>query len=213
MTKTERKHYIDKEKFNEETVKYVNLYNDNVENGLPKPQMNNYLGSCIILLANKVSCMPAFNNYPFRDEMISDAIEICVRYFHKYDENAISKRTGEKTAGAFAYFTQAVARRMFKRRAEEKVQMYLRQKLIVHSEESFQQMQMQDEKEHVDILNNILEEMSGDDYVEYDLKLAAKKKELKAKKALKVAEAESLISDEDIEEEMAKLPLSEFFNS
>ena len=143
MTKT-KKHYIDKEKFNQETIKYVNLYNDCLENGLPKPQMNDYLGRCIILMSHKISCMPCFSGYSFKEEMIGDAIEICVRYFHKYRADAVSVRTGNQTAGAFAYFTQVIARRMFKRRAEERVQMCLKQKLIVHSEESFQKMQDQE---------------------------------------------------------------------
>lgn len=211
MTKKIKKHYIDKDKFNQETIKYVNLYNDCVESGLPKPKMNDYLGSCILLLATKVSCMPSFSGYSFRDEMIGDAIEICIRYFHKYREDAISIRTGNQTAGAFAYFTQVIARRMFKRRAEEKVQMFLKQKLIVHSEDSFQKMQEQDEKEHIDVLNEILADMSGDEYVAYDIKLAAKKKELKEKKAKKLADAELLLEDEEVELEMASLPLDEFF--
>ena len=211
MTSKPKKHYIDKEKFNEETSKYVKLYNECVKNGLPKPQMNNYLGGCILLLATKISHMPAFSGYSFRDEMVGDAIEICIRYFYKYNEDAISVRTGEKTAGAFSYFQQIIARRMFKRRAEEKVQMFLRQKLIVHSEDRFSAIQEQDEKENVDVLNEILADMSGDDFVEYDIKLAAKKKELKEKKAKKIADAELLLEDEEVEQEMAALPLDEFF--
>lgn len=141
-----------------------------------RPTINRYIAECIILLSKKVSCMPAFVNYPYRDEMVSDAIEICVKYFHNFNPNAVSKRTGEKTAGAFGYFQQFIARRMFKRRAEELLQMYTKQKYIAQTANDFSETAEYDEPEVVDSIKAIVQEMSGDDWIEYDKKIAEKKR-------------------------------------
>lgn len=209
--KKKKIHYIDNVKFSDECEKYVDLYNYNKVNNLPKPQINRYLGECIILLATKVASMPAFNCYTYKDEMISDAIEISVRYFHKYNKNAVSKRTGKSTAGAHAYFTQIMWRRMLKRRADEKLVMFTREKYIAQSDDVFAEILAGEEGEHIDSLKQILGEMSGDGWIEFDQKLAAKKKLIEDEKLMKYLE-EDITDEDELEEDLdvVNLPLDEF---
>ena len=199
--KQEKKHYIDNVKFSEEAAKYVEEYNYAKDNGLVKPKLNEYLGKCILLLANKVSNMPSFNSYSYKDEMVSEAIEIAVRYFHNYRNDVISKRTGKPTAGAHTYFTTIMANRMYKCRADHKLQMFIKEKYISESSDLFVEIQSQDEKEYSESLKEILDEMSGCQYLEYDLKLAEKKEEQK-----KIQNKSPKKVKEKIE-----LPLDEFF--
>lgn len=184
-TDQKKRYYVDKVKLNIEAMNYVRQYNESKANGLPKPQMSNYLGECIILIAQKSSNMPSFVNYSFKDEMISDGIEIAFRYFHNYDENTISKRTGKKTAGAFGYLTQIICQAFVKRIGIEKRVMYRKQKYIAQSWDVFVDIQEHDTENFTEELKGILQEMSGNEYEEYDAKMQAKHEALAEEIALK----------------------------
>lgn len=173
-----KEHYIDNVKFTQAATEYSRLYNECVAAGLPKPKLSNYCGECIILLANKISNMNCFNGYSFKDEMISDGIEVVLRYFHKFNPEAISKKTGKKTAGAHAYFTMFIYNAMRNRIKIEKLEMFIRQKYIAQCEDIFIELQEHDAANFNEELKDILKEMSGDEYLEYD-----EKNKIKADKA------------------------------
>ncbi len=180
-----KKHYIDNEKFSEESAKHAALFREHRANGLPPPMMSNYLGSCVLLLATKIANMPSFSGYSFKQEMVSDAIEIAIRYYYNYNPEVLSERTGQPSAGAHAWLTQVMVRRMFKTRSEFKLQLFVKQKYISESEECFVDTQNHDDAQHAEGLKDVLLEMSGLDFVEYDQKQATKKAELKAKQLTK----------------------------
>ena len=50
-----------------------------------KPPVTEYIGECFLLIAERLSTRPNFVNYPFRDEMIGDAIENCLMYAANFD--------------------------------------------------------------------------------------------------------------------------------
>lgn len=190
MKNKKKEHYIDNIKFSQAAFEYAELYEKNLQAGLPPPQLSNYCGECIILLANKISNMNCFNQYTFKDEMVQDAIEVCLKYFHKFDPEKISKRTGKKSAGAHAYFTMFIYNAMINRINIEKTQMYLKQKYIANSEDIFVELQEQDTENFNEELKGILREMSGDDYIEYDKKLQLKHDEYKANNLKHILETE-----------------------
>ena len=180
MVDKKKEHYIDNVKFSQAATEYAELYEKNLQAGLPPPQLSNYCGECIILLAHKISNMNCFNQYTFKDEMVQDGIEVCLKYFHKFDAEKISERTGKKSAGAHAYFTMFIYNAMINRINIEKTQMFLKQKYIANSEDIFVELQEQDTENFNGELKDILREMSGDDYIEYDKKLQLKHDEYKA---------------------------------
>ena len=54
-------------------------------NDQPKPPIPRYIGECFLKIANHLSYKPNFVNYMFKDDMICDGIENCVRYVHNFN--------------------------------------------------------------------------------------------------------------------------------
>ena len=206
MSKTSKKHYIDNEKFSIESAKHAELFRKNRELGVPPPRMSDYLGSCLLLLATKIASMPSFAGYSFREEFISDGVEIAIRYFYNFDPTKISDRTGVASAGAHSFLSQIMIRRFFKTRQENKLNMFLKEKFIAESDDLFAEVQLQDEAEHSEALKEVLAEMSGNGYVAFDEKQKIKKAELKQKQLAK----KQLLHVDVIKEDVV-LPMAEFF--
>jgi len=118
-------HYVDNKKLLEELTKYRNSVQEAIRENKPKPRLSNYVGECILLIANKLSNRPNFNNYPFKDEMISDGIENCLMYIDNFDP--------KKSSNPFAYITQIVYFAFLRRITREKKHLYTKHKLIERS--------------------------------------------------------------------------------
>jgi hypothetical protein len=98
MKKKPTNEYVDNEKFYNEIVRWKAFCRDEANVGNTQPRIPEYCGKCIYDIAHGYSLKPKFVNYSFRDIMISDAIEDCIRYFDKFDENNWSN--------PFAYYTR-----------------------------------------------------------------------------------------------------------
>ena len=81
MAKKKSEHYVNNRELLEALIVYRAQVKEAEENDLPKPRINNYLGSCFLKIATHLSYKPNFVNYMFRDDMISDGIENCVQLF------------------------------------------------------------------------------------------------------------------------------------
>jgi len=117
-------HYVDNKKFFEEIVKYREKLDDARKQGLEDPRIPDYIGSCILKIAEKLSTKPCFMNYSYREEMISDGIENCIMYFKDYDP--------EKTQNPFAYFTQVIYFAFLRRIGKEEKNRYAMYKNFQH---------------------------------------------------------------------------------
>ena len=122
MPKKKSEHYVN----NKELLEALIVYREKVaiakEKGLPKPRITNYLGSCFLKIATHLSYKPNFVNYMFRDDMISDGIENCVKYIPNFDP--------EKSRNTFAYFTQIIHYAFLRRIQKEKKQLDIKNKII-----------------------------------------------------------------------------------
>jgi len=98
MNKKATAHYIDNKKFFQAMKDWKDEINAAEEAGNPKPQCTNYLGECFVKISNHLAYKSNFVNYTFRDEMILDGIENCLRYADRFNP--------EKSNNPFAYFTQ-----------------------------------------------------------------------------------------------------------
>lgn len=123
--KKQPQHYVDNKKLYTEMVKYINAYNEAKERGELPPKVNNYIGECIWLIANKLSTNRNFIGYTYREEMIGDAIENTLRYIHNFDP--------DKTNNPFAYFTQIMYYAFLRRIEKEKKQQYIKLKAMDNS--------------------------------------------------------------------------------
>lgn len=91
-------HYVNNREFTLALDDYSRECKDAEDQGKEKPRMNNYLGVCIMRMANRLANSPRFRNYSFRDEMIHNGILAAVKYAHRFD--------GDRFDNGFAYVTQ-----------------------------------------------------------------------------------------------------------
>ena len=119
-------HYVNNKEFLQAIVERKQLLKDAEESGEPKPQISNYLGECILKIANHLSYRPNFINYTYRDEMISDGIENSLQYIDNFDP--------EKSKNPFAYFTQIIYYAFLRRINKEKKQSHVKNKMLEKQE-------------------------------------------------------------------------------
>ena len=114
--------YIDNEKFLDEMSKWKKEVNEAETSGEKKPPVTEYIGECFWKIAEHLSHKSNFINYPFRDDMIGDAIENCIMYAHNFNP--------EKSKNPFSYFTQITYYAFIRRIEKEKKQNYVKYKLL-----------------------------------------------------------------------------------
>lgn len=118
--KKETINYVDNEKLQATLVKYFEAIKLAKALGKDKPKIPDYIGECILTIANKYSTAGNWRNYSYREEMVSDAIENCLQYFENYDTN--------KYKNPLAYFTEICKWAFVRRIKKEQKQQYLKYK-------------------------------------------------------------------------------------
>ena len=151
MAQQKRVHYVDNKKFLAAIIERKELMAESEAAGDDPPRITNYLGECILKIANHLSYRPNFINYTYREEMISDGIENCLQYIDRFDP--------AKSSNPFAYFTQIIYFAFVRRITKEKKQQMIKEKLLKHSniEERIALQAHEDERDYqqqfVDILD------------------------------------------------------------
>ena len=125
MAKKKTIHYVNNKEFLQAIVERKTLIKEAESVGEGPPQITNYLGECILKIANHLSYRPNFINYTYREEMISDGIENCLQYIDRFDP--------EKSSNPFAYFTQIIYYAFVRRITKEKKQQMIKEKLLKES--------------------------------------------------------------------------------
>ena len=115
-------HYVNNKEFLQALENYFAEVERAALNDQPKPQIPRYIGECFLKIANHLSYKPNFVNYMFKDDMICDGIENCVRY--------ISNFNPEKSKNPFAYFTQIIYYAFLRRISQEKKQLEIKNKIL-----------------------------------------------------------------------------------
>lgn len=118
-------HYVDNKKLYAEIIVYRNKVLEAKANNLEKPMIPEYIGRCMLMIANRLSHKPNFINYSYREEMISDGIENCVSYIDNFDP--------DKSNNPFAYLTQIIYFAFLRRIMKEKKQLYVKHKSLENS--------------------------------------------------------------------------------
>lgn len=122
--KKEKDNYINNKDFSQAVCDYVEAYQD--AEGI-KPIVPDYVALGFQQIAHGLSRKPNFIGYSYRDEMVMDAIENCLRAIRNYNIEAAT-RTGKPNA--FAYFTQICYYAFLRRIAKEKKQKEIKDELI-----------------------------------------------------------------------------------
>lgn len=100
---SERPHYVNNAEFSKAIVDYVILAKTAKAQGKPLPQLSEYIGACLLKIAEGLSRKPNFVRYTYREDMVMDGVENCIRAVPNFNVN-VGTRTG--LPNAFAYFTQ-----------------------------------------------------------------------------------------------------------
>lgn len=128
--------YIDNKTFYEAIKQYKQTVREAEQQNKAKPILPNYLGECILLIANRLATKPNFINYSYRDEMIADGIENCIMYIDNFDP--------DKSTNPFAYFTQIIYFAFLRRIQKEKKHLYIKHQVYKNSAISEELFDLQD---------------------------------------------------------------------
>tara|TARA_B100000780_G_scaffold132195_1_gene92708 strand:+ start:415 stop:1002 length:588 start_codon:yes stop_codon:yes gene_type:complete len=127
MKPKEREHYVNNREFSEAVVAYVKTVNDAEAAEEDFPKVTDYIASCFMKISEGLSHKSNFIRYSYRDEMVMDAVENCLKAIKNYNIEAAT-RTGKPNA--FAYFTQISWFAFLRRIAKEKRQHDIKFKYI-----------------------------------------------------------------------------------
>ena len=128
--KENKPHYVNNAKFSEAVVEYVKRANEEVAAGRDKPVISNYIAECFLKIAEGLSHKANFVRYTYREEMVMDAVENCLKAIENYNLETAT-RTGKPNA--FAYFTQIAWYAFLRRIEKEKKQQDVKLKFIAEA--------------------------------------------------------------------------------
>lgn len=126
-------HYIDNEKFSIAIVEYNNKCDQCEANGMEIPKIPDYIGKCFMQIAEGRAKEINFRRYSYKDDMILDAIENCVRYIRKFNPSTPTRRG---VPNAFWYFSTITYYAFVRRILKEKKQTEIKDKLISNIDSS-----------------------------------------------------------------------------
>jgi len=130
MKASEKPHYVNNKQFSHAVVDYVKEVNDAENSGTELPKVPDYIAMSFMKIAEGLSHKANFIRYTYRDEMVMDAVENCLKAIKNYNINAAT-RTGNPNA--FAYFTQISWYAFLRRIEKEKRQQDIKMKYISQS--------------------------------------------------------------------------------
>ena len=117
-------HYVNNADFSQAVVDYVTEANKARNDKVEVPKVPDYVAQCFLRIAEGLSHKSNFSRYTYREEMVMDAVENCLKARNNYNLEAAT-RTGKPNA--FAYFTQiswfAFLRRIAKEMKQQDVKL------------------------------------------------------------------------------------------
>lgn len=118
----QEEHYVSNKELQAEFVKYHEKKTKWLEEGKGVPPLTNKIGEAIMMIAHRRTFSRNFIGYTqlWKENMIDDAIEACVRYAHNYNP--------EKYNNPFAYITQIINNALINRIKIEKTHLYIKYK-------------------------------------------------------------------------------------
>ena len=148
------------------TVEYVNnadfyealrLYKlECDQNPDEQPQVPEYIGACFLKIATNLARRPNFGGYSYRNDMIGDAIETCLKRVKSFDP--------EKSKSAFSYFTQVCWYAMVDRIKTEQAQARVKRAIVYNACVDTSTLQEHDETGEFTIqLNEFLMSLGPED--------------------------------------------------
>lgn len=133
MKPKEKPHYVNNRDFSEAVVEYCTEAQKSKSEGKTVPIVPDYIASCFLKIAEGLSHKANFVRYTYREEMVMDAVENCLKAIENYNIEAAT-RSGKPNA--FAYFTQISWYAFLRRIQKEKKQQDIKMKFISEADVS-----------------------------------------------------------------------------
>jgi len=130
MAQKENIHYVNNSDFSTAVVEYVSSLEEAKQNNTELPTVPNYIAECFLKISEGLSHKANFIRYTYREEMVMDAVENCLKAIDNYNLE-VATRTGKPNA--FAYFTQIAWYAFLRRIQKEKKQQDIKMKYVSES--------------------------------------------------------------------------------
>lgn len=176
IMKTENAHYVNNADFSKAVVDYVRTANEAKKNGEKRPIVTDYIAQCFLKISEGLSHKANFARYTYREEMVMDAVENCLKAIENYDVD-VATRTGNPNA--FAYFTQIAWYAFLRRIAKEKKQQEIKLKYLTESNLTDFMIDSEEDPEVSQIIQSFIDNLKKriDEIKENDKKFDEYKKE------------------------------------
>ena len=159
-------HYVNNKEFSLAVVEYVKTVIEAKSNDTQIPKVPDYVATCFMKISEGLSHRPNFVRYTYREEMVMDGVENCLRAINNYKIETAT-RTGNPNA--FSYFTQICFFAFIRRITKEKKQQDIKFRYIERMGiEDFAAMGMDDNGaaqtlEYVDTLRQRIDQIRTKD--------------------------------------------------
>ena len=130
MARKKSIHYVNNAQFSQAVVDYVGKLEECRKEEISLPKVPDYIAQCLLRIAEGLSHKANFIRYTYREEMVMDAVENCLKAINNYNLEAAT-RTGKPDA--FAYFTQITWFAFLRRITKEKKQQDIKLKYLTKS--------------------------------------------------------------------------------
>ena len=130
MARKQSIHYVNNATFSQAVVDYVSHVEKCKKEKESLPKVPDYIAQCFLRIAEGLSHKANFIRYTYREEMVMDAVENCLKAISNYNIEAAT-RTGKPNA--FAYFTQITWFAFLRRITKEKKQQDIKLKYLTKS--------------------------------------------------------------------------------
>lgn len=107
-------HYIDKEVFLSQIIKYQEDCKEAKSNNKPRPKIPDIIGKAILDITKGIASRPNFRGYTYIDEMQADAIVDCVKAVPLFD--------AKRSENPFGFFSRVIWYAFLGRLSDEKKQ-------------------------------------------------------------------------------------------
>ena len=173
--KRAKEHYVNNKLFTQAVIEYTREVKKARLAGEPDPMVPNYIASCLLKMCEGLSHKSNFVRYTYREEMVMDGVENCLKALANYDGDA---KTRSGNPNAFGYFTQISWFAFLRRITKEKKQHDLKLRFIAESGLDEFMVDPDEDPEVAKIVRNFVDNLRRriDDVKEKDEKFSTYKK-------------------------------------
>lgn len=118
----EKVHYVDNGEMLASYIAFQEKRKEHKEKGLPEPEIPRFLCECLMKICHRTAYKYNFINYSYKEEMILDAIENCIKGINMFNY--------EKYSNIFSYYTTAAWHSFVRRIKFEEKEARIKGKII-----------------------------------------------------------------------------------